>query len=78
MAPPLLKCQKSTLLNNLSQSKHATSGHVLLLSKCSGDNNAPQPYANADQNVLQPQQMTRELAKRFLEALVCMITPWSI
>jgi len=37
MAPPLLKCHKSTLLNKLSKSDHAPSAKMLLLPKSSGD-----------------------------------------
>ena len=71
MAPPLLKCQKSALLNKFSESDCAPSGRALALpNKSSGDQNIPQPKASSDQNVLQHQKATFEVAKWFLEAIV--------
>jgi len=78
MAPPLLKCQKSTLLNKLSESDRAPSTQVLPLRMSSGDQNVPQPKASADQNVPQHQKATFEVAKRFMEAIVFTKTPWPI
>jgi len=54
MAPPLLKRQKSALLNKFSESDRAPSSRALVLpSKSSGDQNIPQPKASSDQNVPQ-------------------------
>src|SRR5882757_5598110 len=79
MAPPLLKRQKSALLNKFSESDHATSGRALVLpNKSSGDQNIPQPKASSDQNVPQHQKATFEVAKRFMEAIVFTKTPWPI
>jgi len=77
-APPLLKCQKSALLNKLFESDHAPSAQALPQPESSGDQNAPQPKASADQNVPQHQKATFEVAKRFMEANVFMRTPWPI
>jgi len=78
MAPPLLKRQKSTLLNKLSKSDGAPSTQALPLRKSSGDQNVPQPKASADQNVPQHQKATFEVVKRILEAIVFTKTPWPI
>jgi len=79
MAPPLLKRQKSSLLNKLSESDRAPSAWALVLpTKSSGDQNIPQPKASSDQNVPQHQKATFELAKRFMEAIVFTKTPWLI
>jgi len=79
MAPPLLKCQKSTLLNILSESDHAPSACALvLLNRSSGDQNAPQPKASSDQNVPQDHKATFETAKRFMEAVVFTKYSWPI
>jgi hypothetical protein len=78
MAPPLLKRQKSALLNKSSESDRATSAQALPQPKSSGDQNALQPKASADQNVPQHQKATFEVAKRFMEAIVFTKTPWPI
>ena len=78
MAPPLLKRQKSALLNKSSQSDCAPSARVLPHPKSSGDQNAPQPKTSADQNFPQHQKATFEVAKRFMEAVVFTKTPWPI
>jgi len=79
MAPPLLKRQKSALLNKFSESDRATSGRALVLpNKSSGDQNIPQPKASSEQNVPQHQKATFEVAKRFMEAIVFTKTPWPI
>jgi len=78
MAPSLLKCQKSALLNKSSKSDRAPSAQALLQPKSSGDQNAPQPKASADQNVPQHQKPTCEVAKRFMEGIVFVKTPWPI
>jgi len=78
MAPPLLKRQKSTLLNKSSVPDSALSTQALLQPKPSGDQNAPQPKASADQNVPQNQKATLEVAKRFMEEIVIMKTAWPI
>jgi hypothetical protein len=70
MAPPLLKHQKSTLLNQLSKSDGAPSTQALLLFKSNGDQHFPQPKASADQNIPQQQKATFEVAKRFMKAIV--------
>jgi len=79
MARPLLKRQKSALLNNSSESDHAPSARALVLpNKSSGDQNIPQPKASSDQNVPQHQNATFEVAKRLMEAIVFTKTPWPI
>ena len=78
MPPPLLKRQKSALLNKSSESDRAPSALALLQPESSGDQNAPQPKASADQNVPQHQKATFEVAKRFMEAIVFTKTPWPI
>jgi len=78
MTPPLLKWQKSALLNKSSESDCAPSAQALPQPKSSGDQNAPQPKASADQNVSQHQKATFEVAKRFMEAIVSTKTPWRI
>jgi len=78
MPPPLLKCQKSTLLNTLSESDRAPSTQALPLCKSSGDQNVPQPKASADQDVPQHQKDTFEVAKRFMGAIIFTKTPWPI
>jgi len=79
MAPPLLKRQKSALLNKFSESDRAPSRRALVLpNKSSGDQNIRQPKASSDQNVPQHQKATFEVAKRFMEAMVFTKTPWTI
>ena len=79
MAPPLLKRQKSSLLNKLSESDCAPSARALVLpNKSSGDQNIPQPKASSDQNVPQHQKGTFEVVKRFMEAIVFTKNPWPI
>jgi len=78
MASPPLKCQKSTLLNKLAESDHAPSTQALPLRMFSGAQNVPQPKASADQNILQHQKATFEVAKRFMEAIVFTKTHWPI
>jgi len=79
MAPPLLKWQKSSLLNKLSESDCAPSARALVLpNKSSGDQCIPQPKASSDQNVPQPQQGTFEVAKRFMEAILFTMNSWPI
>jgi len=59
MAPPLLKCQKSSLLNKLSESDRAPFTRALVLpNKPSGDQNSPQPKASSNQNVPQHEKDT--------------------
>jgi len=79
MAPPLLKRQKSSLLNKLSESDRAPSARGLVPpTKSCGDQNIPQPNDSSDQNVPQHQQGTFEVAKRFIEAIVITKNPWPI
>jgi len=70
LAPPLLKHQKSALLNWLSVSNCAPSTQALPLRKSGGDQNIPQPKARTDQNVPQHHKATSEVAKRFMEPIV--------
>jgi len=78
MEPPLLKRQKWTLLNNLSESDGAPSTQALPPRNSSGDQNVPQPNASADQNFPQHQKATFGVAKRFMEAIVFTKTPWPV
>jgi len=79
MAPPLLKRQKSSLLNKLPESDCAPSARALVLpNMSSGDQNIPQPKASSDQNVPQHQKGTFEVAKRFMEAILSTKNPWPI
>jgi hypothetical protein len=78
MAQPLLKYQKSALLNKSSESDSAPSAQVLPQHKSSGDQIALQPKASADQNVPQHQKATFEVATRFMEGIVFTKTPWPI
>jgi len=79
LAPPLLKRQKSSLLNKLSQSDRATSARALVLpNKCSGHQNIPQPKASSDQNIPQHQKASFEVVKWFMEAIRFTKTPWPI
>ena len=77
MAPPLLKRQKSSLLNKSSESNCAPTARALVLpNKSSGDHNIPQPKARSDQNVPQHQTGTFEVAKRFMKAILFTKNPW--
>jgi len=76
MAPPLLNSQKSTLLNNSSESDCTQSTQTLPLRKSSGVQIVPHPTTSADHNVPHHQQATVEVAKRFMEAIVFTKTPW--
>jgi len=78
MAPPLLKSQKSTLLNKLSEFNCAQCAQALPLRKSSNVQNVPQPTASADQNVPQHQMVTFEVVKRFIDTIIFTKTPWPI
>ena len=79
MAPPLLKHQKSSLLNKLSESDCSPSVQALVLpNMSSGDHNIPQPKASSDENVPQHQKATFEVTEMFIEAIVFTKTPWPI
>jgi len=79
MVPPMLKRQKSSLLNKFSESDHASSVRALVLPiKSSRDQNIPQPKATSDQNVPRHQKTTFEVAQSFMEAMVFTNTPWLI
>jgi len=78
MTPALLKHQKSTLLNKLSDSHHTPWSKALPLHMSSADQNVPQPKTSAAQNVPQQQTATFEIAKRFREEIVFTKTPWLI
>ena len=65
--------------NQLSESDRAPSALALVLpNKSSGDQNSPQPKDSNDQNGPQHQKATFEVAKRFMNAIVFMKTPWPI
>jgi len=77
--PPLLKRQKSSLLNTLSESDRTPSVRALVLPiKAGGDQSIPQPKASSDQNIPQHQKTTFEVAKRFMEAIIFMKASWPI
>jgi len=76
IAPPLLKCLKSTI--NISRKSHAVPAQPLPLANAGGDQNVPQPKADGDRNVPKHQMATVEVAKRFMEAIVFTNTPWPI
>jgi hypothetical protein len=79
MAAPLLKRQKLSLLNKLSESDHTPSARALVFpNMSSGDSNCPQPKASSDQNVPQHQNATFEVAKKLREAIVFTKTPCPI
>jgi len=79
MAPQLLKCQTSTLLNKVSECDCAPSARALVLPhKSSGDQHAAQPKASSDQNIPQYQKATFEVAKMFMEAIVFTKNLWPI
>jgi len=76
MSPPLLKRQEWYLLNKLSESDCAPSARALVLpNKSSGDQNSAQPKASSDQNILQHQKATFQVAKTFMEAIGFTKTP---
>jgi len=62
MAPPLLKCQKLTLLNKLSESHCAPPTQKLPLPESGGDQNVQQPMANQDQSSPHHHMATFEVA----------------
>jgi hypothetical protein len=79
MAAPLLKRQKSSLLNTLSESDRAPSARALVFpNMSSGDWNSPQPKARCDQNVPRHQNGTFDVAKKLMEASVFTKTPCPI
>jgi hypothetical protein len=78
MAPPVLKRQMSALHDKSSQSDFATPDQMLLQTKSSGEQNTPQPKNSADQNIPQHPKVPFDAAKRFMEAIVFIKTPWSI
>jgi len=76
MAPPLLKCQKSTI--NILRESDIVPALALPLPKAGGDHSVPQPKASGDHNVPQNQNATFEVAKQFMEPIVFTKTPWPI
>jgi hypothetical protein len=78
MAPPLLNCQLSALLNKSTEFDRAPSAQALLQPKSSGDQNARQLKASANQNVPQHQKATFKVAKMSMETIVFTKTPWPI
>ena len=78
MLPPLLKHQKSTLLNRLSVSDHALSIPALPLHKSSGDQIVLPPKASPEQYIPQHPKATVEIAKRFMDAIIFTKTTWAV
>jgi hypothetical protein len=78
MVPLQLKHPKSALLNKSSDCAHAPSALALLQPKTSGDQNTPQTKTSADQNVPLYQNVSFEVVKRFIKAIVFTMTPWQI
>jgi len=76
MAPPFLKCQKSTI--NILRESDIVPAHARPLAKASWDNSVPQPKAGGDHNVPQRQKATFEVVKEFMEAIAFTKTPWPI
>jgi len=76
MAPPLLKCQKSTI--NILCDSDIVPAQALPLRKAGGDHSVPQAKAGGDNKVPQHHNATFEVAKRFMEAIVFTKTPWPI
>jgi len=64
MAPPLLKCQKSTI--NILRESDIVPAQTLPLPKAGGGHSVPQPKAGGDHNVSQHQKATFEVAKLFM------------
>jgi len=77
IAPPLLKCQKSTLHNKLCKS-HCPTAQAHPPPKSSGDQNVPNPKASGVQNVPQYHWVSFEVAKRLMEVIIFTKTPWPI
>ena len=79
MTPPLLTCQKLSLLNKLSESDCAPSARAPVLpNKSSGYQNIPKPKASSDQNIPQHHNGTFEAATRFMKAIVFRKKSWLI
>jgi len=78
MALLLLKCQKSTFLNKSSESDRAPSAQLLPQPKTTGHKNDQQPKASVEEIVPRQRKATFDVAKRFMEAIVFMKTPWPI
>ena len=76
IAPPLLKHQKSTI--NILRESDVLPAQALPLPKTGGDQNVPQPKAGGDHNVPPRQQVTFEVAKQFMDAIIYTKTPWPI
>jgi hypothetical protein len=76
MAPPLLKCQKSTI--NILHKSDIVPAQALPLPMAGGEQNVPQPKAGGDHNVPQHQKATFDVAKRVMEAIIFTKTPWPI
>jgi len=75
MVPPLLKRQKSSI--NISRESDIV--QALPLPKAGGNHNMPQHKpGGGDHNVPQHQKATFEVAKWFMEAIVCTKTAWPI
>jgi len=76
IAPPWLKCRKSTI--NILCESDVIPPHALPLPEAGGDQNVPQPKASGYHNVPQHQKATVEVAKQYMAAIVFPKTPWSI
>jgi len=75
IAPSLLRRQKSAI--NISCESDIV--QALPLPKAGGDQNVPQQKpGGGDHNIPQHQKVTFEVVKRFMEAIVFMMTPWPI
>jgi len=77
MPPPLLKCQKSILLNRLWVSDYASAQENLLF-KSIGDQNVAQPKASGDQLDHQQKGATSYVAQHLMGAIVLMKSHWPI
>jgi len=79
MAAPLVKCQKSTLLNIILESDHGPSTWTLISpNKSRGDQNIPQPEADSDKNIPQPEKATSKIVEQFVKAIVFTMNSWPL
>ena len=67
-APPLFKCQKSTI--NLLRESDVVPAQALPLPKAGGDRNVLQPKGRGDHNVHRHQKSTFEVAKQFMKPII--------
>jgi len=78
IAPPILKCQKSTLLNKLWESDCGSRTQICPLPRSSGEQNHSRPKAGGDRIVPHYQTATFEIAKCFMEAVLVTMTPLAL